>query len=249
MTKQPFQSGKKRLKRKKGGGTNKPYFGREVHDAIVAHILSDDEIYKVQLFNNIIRPAFDKLVENIIHIYGYMKTSDSFEQLKSDTVSHLYEKMPKFDHTKDYKAFSYFNIVARNHLTLDSRKKQKISSSTTDIDNKESMSTDEQESLERHTTLEAPDESAIKEEYLDSVIELLEYIGGKLKKENEKKTLHAIIFTFKNLDNVDLLNKRAVFEYLRNITGLNSKQLTTTIASIKKYYKILRGDKTYGIFF
>jgi hypothetical protein len=247
MTRQPLIPGKKRIKRKKNG-TNKPYFGKEVHDAVVEYVLSVDETHRHLLFTSKIRPAFDKLVENVIHIYGFMKSSDNFDELKADAVAHLYEKLPKFNPHKECKAFSYFNIVARNHLTLTSRKKTKEVGVMADIENREAMSPSELESLDRYCTVDSPDEKTIQEQYIHDIIELMGVIEERVRKDNEKKTIQALIYTFKNLDNVELLNKRAVFEYLRNITGLNSKQLTTTIASIKKHYKSLRGDKTYGIF-
>ena len=37
--------------------------------------------------------------------------------------------------------------------------------------------------------------------------------------------------------NLDFLNKRAVFIYVRDISGLNPKQLSVAMSSIRKHYK------------
>ena len=50
-------------------------------------------------------------------------------------------------------------------------------------------------------------------------------------------------------DDLDFLNKRAVFVYLREMSGLNPKQLTTTMSSIKKKYREIKDhDEYYAIF-
>ena len=45
---------------------------------------------------------------------------------------------------------------------------------------------------------------------------------------------------FQNIENLPMLNKRAVFIYIKEYSRLSSKQLTMAIASIKKHYKDLR---------
>ena len=51
--------------------------------------------------------------------------------------------------------------------------------------------------------------------------------------------INSIITIFENIDEVDLLNKNAILLYMRELSGLSPKQLTTTMQSIKKYYKKL----------
>jgi hypothetical protein len=43
------------------------------------------------------------------------------------------------------------------------------------------------------------------------------------------------------VDNIDFLNKSAVLLYLRELSGLTSKQLTTALQSIKRRYRTKRG--------
>ena len=62
----------------------------------------------------------------------------------------------------------------------------------------------------------------------------------RAKTDNEKICINAIEQIVDNLDDIDILNKRAVLLYIREITNLNSKQLSSTLSSIKKHYRDLR---------
>ena len=46
-----------------------------------------------------------------------------------------------------------------------------------------------------------------------------------------------------------MLNKRAVFVYIRDISGLNPKQLSIAMSVIRKHYKALKKTDRYDIFF
>ena len=54
---------------------------------------------------------------------------------------------------------------------------------------------------------------------------------------------------FEHIDDLDMLNKRAVFVYMRDISGLNPKQLSIAMSTIRKHYKQLKKSNKYDIFF
>ena len=60
---------------------------------------------------------------------------------------------------------------------------------------------------------------------------------GNLK-ENEKKVLEATKILIDNIDNLEIFNKKAVYLYLREITGLNTKQVVTNLKKIREKYKL-----------
>ena len=49
--------------------------------------------------------------------------------------------------------------------------------------------------------------------------------------------MQAIRTVFQNIDNLDFLNKRAIYVYVREISGLTSKQLSVAMSKIRKHYK------------
>ncbi len=204
---------------------------------------------KARIYREHIEPAFDKLVENLIFIHNFLSLHDSYEDLKSDCVTFLYQALPKFKDDIGKKAFSYFNIIAKHYLIIKSKQRVNKIKKNVPIDEPDSMGFTEQEALREYCTVPSPDDQVISKEFNKEIGGLLVEIKKRLKNDSEHKTIDSIIYIFKHIDQIDLLNKRAVFFYIREMTGLSAKQLTTNMAVIKKHYRELRGDDEFGIFF
>ena len=59
-------------------------------------------------------------------------------------------------------------------------------------------------------------------------------------KENEKKVLDAVRILMENVDNIDMFNKKAIYLYLREITGLKTKQVVSNLKKIREKYRIFK---------
>ena len=54
---------------------------------------------------------------------------------------------------------------------------------------------------------------------------------------NDLKVIRAIKELLGEPDNVEILNKKAIYLYMRELTGLNTKQIATSLKKLKvKYY-------------
>ena len=67
-------------------------------------------------------------------------------------------------------------------------------------------------------------------------------------KENEKKVISAVQILLESVEDIDILNKKAVYLYLREMTGLKTKQIVNTLNKMRERYKYFiikyeRGDK------
>ena len=60
--------------------------------------------------------------------------------------------------------------------------------------------------------------------------------GANLK-ENEKKVLEAVKILLSNTDDIEIFNKKAIYLYLREITGLNTKQVVNNLNKLRVKYK------------
>lgn len=242
---------KKTVKSKKSTKTSKKmYFGVDTHNAIVKFQSTDDKQEKEKIYEKEIRRAFNKLAENLIFIHGFASDANSFQVLKSDCVSFLYETLGKFDASKGSKAFSYFNVCAKNFLIIQTNKKNKIRNRHVSLENFQEMSQKDKSAIENYEAISSPEKSLIFEEDRQHMFEVLDIISNKARNDNEKKCIAAVTTLFKNIDELELLNKRAVFVYLREISGLTPKQLSVSLSNIRRYYKdIIKSNSEFQFLF
>ena len=59
-------------------------------------------------------------------------------------------------------------------------------------------------------------------------------------KENEEKVLNAIRILFESADDIEIFNKKAIYLYMREITGLNTKQVVNNLNKMRIRYRIWR---------
>ena len=55
-------------------------------------------------------------------------------------------------------------------------------------------------------------------------------------KENDLKVYRAINILFESKDDIEIFNKKAIYLYLREITGLNTKQIVNSLKKFRKRY-------------
>lgn len=241
----------KRANSKKAAGKKKKslYFGKEAHQAIIDYQNCECRKERNSIYVSRIKHSFDKLAENLIFIHGFSKNQNHFHLLKSDCVSFLYEILEKFDRERGSKAFSYFNVCAKNFLIIRSKKDTKNNQRNVSINDLTNLSMAERKAVENYKIIPSQDDILIREEDKEILTEILVKVKNKANNENEKLCIDAITKVFSNVENLDFLNKRAIFVYLREISGLNPKQLSVSISNIRKYYReVVGSDDFYQLF-
>ena len=185
-----------------------------------------------ELFETEIRPAFEKLIENLIYVYGFFNLDD-VETLQRECLANLYEMIPKFDPNKGTKGFSYFNVIAKNWFIQKTRERKKQSRLESelylDLDH-EVARKDPNLSTNHHEEMIEDRERWIK------FYEAMDSWRDDLTKKTEKQVLEAVIFLMKNPELVSIYNKKAVYLYLRELTNLNTKQVVINLKKIKILY-------------
>jgi len=229
--------GKKKMKGDQPSPTRELYFGPSVQFAIGKFHQTDSYQVRGVIYTEEILPAFNKLVENLIFIYGFSKNTDSIHELRSDCVNFLYENLHKFDGSRGTKAFSYFNVVARNWLINNAKRKTKDSIRSVSIDDINLLSKRDRNEIMNHSIVESPDDVMISSGLRGRIFEVLDEIDKRLTEEYEKMTLMALRTVFEKLDDIDLLNKRAIFIYVRELSCVQPKQLSAAMSQIRKHYR------------
>ena len=194
------------LKSAKPKKKKKMYFGKEAHAAIVNYQNAETREEKHKIYECSIRNSFEKLAENLIFIHNFSQSKDHFEVLKSDTVSFLYEILEKFDPDKGSKAFSYFNVCAKNFLIIQSKKRLKNKMRHISIDD-DGLSLNQKYQIERYQVEPSPEDRLMEAESIGLQKELILKIKDKLTNKNEIACIDATLVLFENVNDLDFLNK------------------------------------------
>lgn len=232
--------GKKRIKSAtKSTGTKELYFGPETHQSICEFKSSTCNIERERIYTNDIRPAIETLVENLIRIYSVSSQHNSYTEIKSDCVNFLYENLCKFDESRGTKAFSYFNVVARNWLFLYMRKINKHAGKHISLSDMSLLSKKDKNEIAKHSVVESPETVMVENERRDEIRGILTRINDRLNDENEKACMQAIMSVFEHVEDIDILHKRAILIYIRDLSNLPQSQLSSALGSIRRHYKRL----------
>lgn len=250
-TPQPKPIVRRPMRRRRKKGKRRLYFHSGTQAAIVAYqeakARGDMKECERQYVEHIL-PAYSKLVENLINIHKFTSLHDTYDDLKNDCVNFLFETICKFDPTRGTNAFSYFNVVAKNWLIIRTKQKQQRLKRSVSLDDPEALSVNESRIVEDHCTIPSAEMILANRITAKQIIELLYEIRAKAKTENELACINAIITIFENIDELDLLNKSATLLYMRELSGLSPKQLTTTMQTVKKHFRRLKLDPRFDIF-
>ena len=224
------------------------YFNANTQAAIVAYQLAPAKKDKDRLYITEILPAFEKLTENLINIHKFTSLHDTYDDLKNDCVNFLFETLYKFDAKRGTNAFSYFNVCAKNYLIIKTKQKAQRTKRNISLDDPDALSTNEHKIIEDHCTVPAQDVMLENINNIQGIIEILHEIRAHVKTENELICINSVITIFEKIDDIDILNKSAILLYMRELSGLTPKQLTTTLQSIKRWYRKLKCDPNFMLF-
>jgi len=230
---------------KRGSGTGTLYFDAETQKAIEQFQLNTAVSSRHEIYLSKIMPAFNKLVESLIFIYGFASPNEPIEHMKNDCVTFLYESLHKFDSSRGTKAFSYFNVVARNWLIISSKNRQKKAKRFISIEDLKSGSSRELEVFNDKHIGATPEDKIIESDHRNVILEVMKKIKCNLNRPHEHACIDAIVTVFDQIDDLDFLNKRAIFVYVKNISNLNQKQLGSAMSVIRKQYRTITKSRNF----
>ena len=204
------------------------YFTQETEDAIVAYNNSNDHVFRDKIFSDKIYFPLYKLAENIIHTFKFYYTDvDDLEDLKLEIVSLLVEeKLHMFDPTRGAKAFSYFGTIVKRHLINYNNKNYKRLKQLTTMDSWEG-------SYDLNTPEIHPNAITLKQVFDEYIEDMYEKLDELFTKEEDKQIADAVLTLFRKRNDLDIFKKKALYIYIREITGTETPYLTKVINILK----------------
>ena len=97
----------------------------------------------------------------------------------------------------------------------------------------------EVEALDNNTTPDLFTDLEEKEFWMSLMTEIQSWRALKLK-PNEEKVLEAVITLMENIEQIEIFNKKAVYLYMREITGLNTKQIVSALNKMRERYRTFK---------
>jgi hypothetical protein len=216
------------------------YFGQEHEDAIIKYALTRDHAERTKLYVKWIQPAFDEMVDKIIYTYKF-NSLPNIESLKEECKVWLTTILDKYDTTRGSKAFSYYSVITKNWFIQAVKRTNKEKKREVSIEDAELELSQEAD----YQQMNNASEKNLAEFWKSLMEEVLFWESLELK-ENERKVLSAIIEIFNNIDKIEIFNKKAIYLYIREITGLNTKQVVSSLTGLRKRYSEFKEDWENG---
>jgi hypothetical protein len=217
------------------------YFTQVHEDAIVEYCQPNTTfLRRSQLYEELIQPAFNEMVDKIVFTYRFTSLPN-IDELRQDCKVWLTTILAKYDPNRGSKAFSYFSVITKNWFIHQVKKTTKRARREVDY---------EKAGKEINETLQSSNnpivEDYIEKEFWVQFYRELESWDSSRMSENELLVYNAIRQLFASVEDLDLLNKKAIYLYLREITGLNTKQIVSQLNKMRKRYRSFRKNWDNG---
>ena len=220
-------------KEKKGRRKKKSnyYFTHEHEDAIVRYAQTNDRKEKEELYSVYIGPVFDEMVDKIVYTYKFTNLPN-VDILKDECKAWLATILDKYDPNKGSKAFSYFSVITKNWFIH--KVKKHASRLRREVQYDDVAKSLEEEHLSTTNSYDKKRELAEFWHFL--WLEVDGWDTGVLK-PNEEKVLNAVKELLASCDDIEIFNKKAIYLYLRELTGLNTKQVVNNLNKLRIKYR------------
>jgi len=226
------------MPRKRSG---KHYFTKDHENAILEYVATDDQRLRTELYAVYIGPAFNEMVDKIVYTYKFTNLPN-IDPLKDECKVWLTTILEKYDPNKGSKAFSYFSVITKNWFIHKVKKNTKRAK--TEILYDELPKEVENEHI---TTINQYHNIREEREFWESLWEEIDHWDTGNLKENEKKVLEAVKILLNSIDEDGMIyNKKAIYLYLRELTGLNTKQVVNNLNKLRAKYRIFKKNWVEG---
>lgn len=207
------------------------YFTKITDLAIAAYNRSEDRhILREKIYRRFIYPAFMKLAENLINKVKPTYIDSTFQDLQTDLVTYLTERLGKFN-PEAGKAYSYYTRTSFNYLIAENQKaysKLKADTEELDIDEQRNIITEIHNDEMRETL------QYFMDAYVEYCYDNLNYI---FTNPTDIHVADSILHIFETREVIEDFNKKALYILIRERTGLETNNITRVIKTLKSIYE------------
>ena len=200
---------------------------------------SEHRVLKEKIYRRFIFHAFMKLSENLINKMKCEYIDSSFKDLQTDLVTYLTIRLDKFNPDAG-RAYSYYTRTSFNYLIAENQKgyaKLKKESEPINIDEQRNVMT------EMHNTEMAETLKYFMDAYVEYCYNNINFI---FTSQTDIHVADSILHIFEERENIEQFNKKALYVFIRERTGLETNNITKVIKVLKQIYstKFLEYEQT-----
>ena len=209
---------------------SKIYFGTPAQEAIIEYNKSKDPAERSKIYEERIKYPFEKLAENVLNTFKFTYFDVPKKDIQTEVVSTMVEKMHMFKEGKG-RAFSYFTIIAKNHLILKNNgnykrwKQNSLLSEMPPTWNPENDFYHEQENNEMKQF------KNLMLEYWDKNLTVV------FTKKRDIQIADAVLELFRRSEHIENFNKKHLYLLIREMTDVKTHYITKVVNVMKTHQK------------
>tara|TARA_Y100001958_G_scaffold134717_1_gene105487 strand:+ start:531 stop:1250 length:720 start_codon:yes stop_codon:yes gene_type:complete len=209
---------------------SKMYFGTPAQEAIIEYNKCKDPAERSKIYKERIKYPFEKLAENVINTFKFTYFDVPKKDIQTEVVSTMVEKMHMFREGKG-RAFSYFTIIAKNHLILKNNgnykrwKQNSLLSEMPPTWNPENDFYHEQENDEMKQF------KNLMLEYWDKNLTVV------FTKKRDIQIADAVLELFRRSEHIENFNKKHLYLLIREMTDVKTHYITKVVNVMKTHQK------------
>ncbi len=215
---------------------NRYYFTKVHEDAIVQYARTKDIGIRTELYIKLIQPAFNEMVDKIIFTYKF-NTLPNIDELRDECKIWLTTILDKFDPAKGSKAFSYFSVITKNWFIHKVKRNAKMKKRNLSFEEIYTINPETNSSLIYEHGYDTERE---EKEFWIALRNEMDSWDVSSMKETEERVYLAIKILLDSIEDIEIFNKKAIYLYLREITGLNTKQIVRSLNKFREKYKFFK---------
>lgn len=215
------------------------YFYQKEEDAVIGYIKAESAQEKNRIFEETLRPAFERMVESIIRTYKLYPKGEEFVTTFSDALAFVITKMDKYKQ-ENGRAYSYIQTICKNHLIGKINELNKTIVRNIPYEElSDELNEDEKFSYDMEDNISELDE--LINTTTDEINNMLSKDDCKLNK-NEILVGKAIAQMLENWDELfsnmgsNKFNKSSILLYIKEVTNLPTKEVTKSMKKYKNLY-------------
>lgn len=240
---------KRRRRSAKSGSGKNYYFGEREEQAFLLYRQSTNMDERNRLFQQILYPAFSKMVESIIRTYHLFTPDEDFNDTFCDTLSFLITKINNFDVTKGHKVFSYCGTVCKNYLIFKRDKCDKHRKKYLSYDASPVQTAKVEERLDEDSELMELDfNTELLNKYIWDLQDMLDPNKESMLSVNERNVGNALLDFLMNWEELfcrmgsNKFNRTSFLYFLREYTRLETPQIRDALVRYRDLYYLIKED-------